>query len=561
MSAFSVKLTNGVRMKKSHFGAVTSPMVHHREWRNRLVIGFAVLAMVASVMVAPLASVASAGTQSGSFGAIPYGDPLQSRCQGMTLGAHVVKVGQIISATTTDGVCGPTGPGNHWTWSVSGVRGCGANATKCVFKAAETNGTYANVCISGANVQGGWSSCDYYGTPAKGRGVVDGYVRDKSGDGVAGVDVTAYGKHSGGSTTGADGWYAMQLRSGDYHVQPSGGPQGKAAPTYVPKYNETTVRDGTTGTADFKLQAEIELSLKFTKSSAPADGLSVVNGTITTTEYGKPLPNVNVKLDAMPSETRDAAVTTAPKASVCSNGSRVWPTGTMSLPDGIDVTINTGTTGVYPFSVTVGTTPGTWTLDAWAYNSNGRLSSDTPAASQTESIDFTSIGSSPLVDFVNELNITEKSNTSLKSAGANSSPLVNALALAASTGSTGAKLGGLGYSLVNAPDGQSILIFPAKDPPMVGQNGVVSPSLRANGADLVLDPARWSSLGGNGLGLADALSTGSIFSLPTLKEFAAGTSTTGWKGTSGSAITPFSTSSFEYLGYGYPGIAEAGACY
>jgi hypothetical protein len=526
--------------------------------RRRLGVALAVLAMIASTMIAPLVATAGAGTQSGSFGALPYGDPIQSRCQGVHVGSHVTEAGKIITATTSAGICGPTGPGNHWTWTVSGISGCKANDTSCTFRAAETDGTYVNVCISGANVQGGWTSCDYYGTPAKGKGVVDGYVKDKSGDPVVGVDVTAYGPHGGGSTTGPDGWYAIQLASGAYHVQPSGGPQGKAPPTYVPKYNDTTVGDGTTGTADFTLQSEIELSLKFTKSSVPADGLSVVNGTITTTQYGKPLPNVNVQLEAMPSETRDASVTTAPKASLCSNGGRIWPTGTMSSPDGIDVTINTGATGTYPFSVTVGTTPGTWSLDAWAYNSNGRLSSDTPAASQTESIRFTPTGSTPLIDFVNELNITEKASTSLQTAGASASSLVNALAQAAGAGG---KLAGLAYSLVNAPDGQSMLVFPAKDPPIVDRSGVVTVAQGTNGDDLVFDPARWSPLGGNALGLADALTTGSIYGLPTVKEFAAGTSVTGWNGTAGSAITPFSTGSFEYLGYGYPGIAEPGACY
>ena len=225
-----------------------------------------------------------------------------------------------------------------WMWEGFGVT--------CVFKAgASTNGQYGLVCINGSNIQGGWQSCDYYGVPGAGMGVLDGSVTDKSGDPVAGMDVTAYGTQSGGATTNATGYYAIQLAAGSYRVLPSGGPQGKSAPSYRPSLTNATVTDGHTTHSDFQLQAAIELQLHFNTSTVPADGLHVVNGLITTTEFGKPLPNVAVQLEVMPGKTAAEAVTGGPRASVCSAGSRVWPTGTMSDPDGFPVDITTDATG------------------------------------------------------------------------------------------------------------------------------------------------------------------------------------------------------------------------
>jgi len=142
------------------------------------------------------------------------------------------------------------------------------------------------------------------------------------------------------------------------------GPQGKSAPSYSPKIIDATAADGATTTADFKLLAGIELQLHFAKSSVPANGTEVVNGTITTTEFGKPLPNVTVQLEVMPGKTAAEAVTSAPRATVCNSGNRLWPTGTMASPDGFPVTVTTDSTGHYDLAITVGTTPGTWRLDA-----------------------------------------------------------------------------------------------------------------------------------------------------------------------------------------------------
>ena len=141
------------------------------------------------------------------------------------------------------------------------------------------------ILINGSNVQGAWQSCDYYGVPGKGVGIIEGTVKDKDGGPVAGAEVKAFGNDNPSTTTGADGYYAMQVKPGSYRIVPSGGPHGKSAPNYVPKFNATTIADGASGTADFKLLAGIELELHFDKSTVAADGLQVVNGTVTTPAF------------------------------------------------------------------------------------------------------------------------------------------------------------------------------------------------------------------------------------------------------------------------------------
>ncbi len=65
-----------------------------------------------------------------------------------------------------------------------------------------------------------------------------------------------------------------------------------------------------------------------------------------------------------------------------------------------------------------------------------------------------------------------------------------------------------------------------------------------------------SSVGANHAGRAEQADD-----LPPLKEFEAATPVQGWKAVAHSKITIFSTS-FEYLGWGYPGVnQQPGACY
>ena len=542
--------------------------VGRRTVRRRLSAGALALAVL-TLTLSAVGSVARAAVPAAGFGPIPYNGTEQSRCQGLSVGSHIVFPGDIVVARTSAGICGGP-PVNHWSWGAGpippGAHGCGENATFCEFKAGGPTNGYGLVCINGANQQGGWQSCSYYGVAGKGVGVIEGHVRDKDGSPVAGVTVTAYGKSGASTTTGADGYYAMQVQPGSYRIVPSGGPHGKSAPVYLPKVNVTSIAAGASGTADFTLQAGIELQLHFDKSAVSADGLQVVDGMITTTEFGKPV-SVGVQLQGMPDMSPTKAVTAGPLAAVCNSGNRVWPTGTLQSPDGSYVTVTTDATGHYSLAIAVGTTPGVWHLNAWAKNTDGTLSTDSAAASDTQSITLSKLPgpTTRLADFRTEFDNAAKSKTTgLEQISQNSNTMVNLLAQTNATKSIATQMGALAFALVNARDGQSVLVFPAAKPPVISPTGVILPS-RANAADLVIDPAEWTGAGlpatvSNAASLQNILDSGLLQRIPTLLEFDTGKTVVGWKTVHNNEVTLFSPS-FEYLGWGYPGIAAAGACY
>ena len=489
----------------------------------------------------------------------------------MTISNHIVFVGQYVQAHANGGICGVTGKDNSWSWAINpgpGVKGCQHDATFCEFKATtSTDQQLAALCINGANVQGAWTSCDYYGVVGDNMGILEGHVKDKDGGPVAGSTIAAYGHPGATTTSDTDGFYAMQLKKGTYQVTPSGGPQGKASPSYTPKIRAAVVVEDRTTTVDFTLDTTIELKLKFAKTTVVANGYEVVDGTVTTTQYGKPLPNVNVQLEVKPDESATKAVTTGARAAVCANGSRVWPTASLNDPSGYPVTVTTSASGTYDFSITVGTTPGKWTLDAWAFNSAGTLSSDVTATSDTKTVDFTTNGSSTLAGFVTELDTAAKStafSTSLNSAAGSANSMWALLSQVTRANTKGIDFGGLAYSLVNAKDGQSLLIFPENHPPLINKAGEIMPGRPGNSADLVYDPAEWTGVGlassvTNAASLPSVLSQGLLSRLPTLAQFDAGSSVAGWKTMKGDEVTLFS-GSFEFDGWGYP-TSTAGACY
>ena len=392
-------------------------------------------------------------------------------------------------------------------------------------------------------------------------------MTDKDGGPVAGAVITAYGHPGATATSGADGYYEMQVKAGSYNVVPSGGSVKHAR--YQPATTQATVTNGSIGTASFKLQTGIELQLKFDKAAVPADGLQVVNGTITTTEGGKPAPNVGVELEVMPGQTALAAVTRAPRASVCSGGSRVWPTGTLADPNGYPVSVTTDATGHYKLAITVGTTPGVWRLNAWAKNANGTLSADPSSAAETQSITFEPLRGTPahLAAFVTQFNSGAKHlpASGFAQISANSNTMVNTLAMATAGDPVGTGLSGLAYALVNGKDGQSVLVFSATHPPVVDRQGEIQPPLAANHDDPVIDPAEWSGLelAANGAivtSLQSVLDAGALPDVPTLAQFDSGAPVLGWKGMPGNVVSIFQPN-FEYLGWGYPGIGQPGACY
>jgi hypothetical protein len=521
-------------------------------------VATAALAVLCGLVMVGTAAAATEGTLGPSPGQI------QSRCAALVLSSHVGFAGKEISATAGPAMPGSCGGGKvTWTWGVGG-KGCQPDSTHCSFRVgASAVAAWESVCIIGTSTQGGWQSCDYYLVPAKGTGIIDGYVKDKDGGPVAGSDITAYGhgygRRGASATTGADGFYAIPVKAGDYAVFPSGGPRGKAAPTYTPSDAHVHISDGSKDEANFELKsAAIELKLDFAKSSVAANGLEVLKGKITTTEFGKPAPNVQVQLDPLPGTSSANLGLRSPRASICYAGARVWPAGTLNDPDYFPVNVTTDATGHYDFTLTVGTTPGTWRLDAWAYDADGKLSTDTTNASDTKSVTFDSTASGKLDAFVSAFNIYARTSTDLQSAATSANAMIPLLAQAKTTDGNAGPVG-YAYALVNAPDGQAMMVFPADQAPSLSKAGDVD-----TGGDLMYDPAEWT---GKGLSASQAnpsllqfvVTQGALPDLPTVTQFDNGTSVTGWAGKHGSHVT-ISTQSFAYLGWGYPS-STPGACY
>ena len=323
--------------------------------------------------------------------------------------------------------------------------------------------------------------------------------------------------------------------------------------------NNTSIAAGATGTADFALEDGIKLQLHLDQARVAADGIQVVNGTITTTYDGTPT-GVGVQLQGMPGVSPTKAVTSGPLAAVCSGTTRVWPPSTTTLQDpyGTFATVTTDSTGHYNFTIAVGTTPGVWSLEAWAKNTAGQLSADA-SAHETQSITFHQLsGPTPAnpKDFATDFDQVAPHTPALTQISQSSNTIVNTLAQTNSTDSINTQLGTFAFALVNARDGQSILIFPANSPPRINPNGVIT-SRPANADDVVIDPAEWTGSGS----LQSVLDSGTLpIQLPTVAEFGTGKIIAGWKTVRGNEITLFSTS-FEFLGWGYFGVGAPGACY
>ena len=200
---------------------------------------------------------------------------------------------------------------NHLDWSVmSGevVSGCGANTTTCDVKVASRGKGWVGV-MNRQNNEAPlifllWNSDQPGGT-------ISGHVQDEDHQGVPGASVTVSGPSGGTSAVQAgSGFYAIDVKAGDYKVVPSGVPKGAGDAQYKPRSASVSMPDGGNARADFTLDTGMKVKLKLTQSSVPADGMTVVSGTLAVTEYGKAVPDAHVLLEPQPSMSYNAAVTT-----------------------------------------------------------------------------------------------------------------------------------------------------------------------------------------------------------------------------------------------------------
>ena len=352
------------------------------------------------------------------------------------------------------------------------------------WQAQGTNGG----CNSGTLVQFTGTVNVYFADP--GFATIHGTVLDKDGQPVAGVEVRADGINGTLGTaigsTDARGSYSLTVKAGSYQLTPSksvtppNAPTTKRALTFAPVNLARTVKSGDIGHADFTLQAGLKVTLTLSSPTVPNNGLTVVTATVATTESGLPLGDVTVSLRPNNSLSPTAAATTGARVTLCgSNATRVWPSGTIANPNGLPFDIVTNKDGVYTFTITVGTVPGSFELTAWARTASGAL--DTGPSAQTDAT-LTVTQQTPLAlgTFTNALFAGRASLGSISNVP---TEMAAQLALAAP---------GYAYAVgQGAQGGPALIVYPADNPPPITPSGEIHGNASGSdhlGDDLVLAP-------------------------------------------------------------------------
>ena len=395
-------------------------------------------------------------------------------------------------------------------------------------------------------------------------GAISGMVTDKDGNPVGGVKVTSYGPSHESVESGPGGLYFMMVKKGSYRVVPDA--TGLKGTTVSPSSKDVSVAPHETATANFVADGGLTVSLSFTKYSAPANGLEVVQGKLETTKFGKPAPGINVSLTVDETDIA-ASLTTDPKVVVCGSSGRVWPSGPniTDLSD-VPVTVTTDAKGDFDFSLTVGTRPGKWSLDAWAKNEDGSLSTDVSRASETKVLDLTSLTPTLSVnDFLTEMNLIKSTSFSQSLTPSNPGAFQALLSQLAATPSQGLKFGGLDYSLVQGNDGYALVISPLTTQFTVESTGEIKltgPVL----SSLIIDPSEWTGASlpaklGNVASIDVMAQAGAIPDIPTVAQWIKGSSLPSWK-LPGQKSMNIVTNSLANYGWAYypPATWPTGYC-
>ncbi len=497
---------------------------------------------------------------------------IQTRNGGFALSSHMVVAGKDLTGRVSNRCLYHNGTDPcpiDWSMMVPLGKikhGCGTNDVTCTIKIPKNapSSAYYVVNVGITSDQGeGWSS-DYYAVVGRDQAVIDGRVLNKERQPVGGVEVAMYGGgHGTGNyevVTAPDGYYQADVKRGTYRVWPSGKSLSRRlAPKFEPERTDVDAQPDHPGKADFTVDIGLVVKLTLSTASVPADGFQIVEGTITTTLLGRPDPNVSLALWPQPSETADAAVSTGTRATVCSNGSRVWPTGMLGSPDGIPADIQTDANGNYQFTLDVGTVPGSFEIEAWAKDSSGALiTHDTADAADEQTLTVAPTGNQPLENFVASYNQVAKATNAAQSIGGDPGSIESTLATLSSTQDntiTNGMFHGYAYALVaGSLRGNAVVIYPAPSPPSVQSGGGVL----ADASDLVLQPGEWQDVPGAAVtGLSNVLQKGLLPPLPTVSAWNQGTISPPWAANEQS-MTLYSQT-FNYFGWPYP-TSASGAC-
>ena len=500
--------------------------------------GVALIAGLAAPTLARADDVSQLGPKPAMCGIGCWGGPGsldESRLGYFTLNPTIVHVGQKVTAHWIK-LGDPNFP-SSWTWPWHG-KGCQRkNSVTCTFKATAPTAGWSVVTIGIDNPINAADSQNVYAVLGKDP-VIDGYVNDKNGGGVGNVSIDITGAHRYHATTSPDGFYSVIVKPGSYAVTAEGGP-GKH-PRYDPKVDQVSVQENQTGSADFTLENGLQVTLKLSSSSVPADGFKVVTGTITATRFGKPAAGQSISLQGLGLDQ------SSPRGTFCSAGSKVWPQGSINDVNDAPATVTTDDKGKYVFQVQVGTVPGAFTIEAWAEDNFGQLvTDDVSDARDKATLTEQSLGSHSAASF---LAGTESLAGSVSTSQADNDAYDEYKLFSALT-TKDSVFGGIGYGYVaSGAGGSSLLIYNAASPPKLRANGSINDPSAS-----IIPVSEW--VGATNLGVE--LQTGRLLGpLPTLGQFLLGSSVPLWN--LQKAEAQVATGSFEGFGWGYPGVT--GGC-
>jgi hypothetical protein len=379
--------------------------------------------------------------------------------------------------------------------------------------------------------------------------VIKGSVRienDKgipaSASGVPGATVQISGP--GGKKTakvGATGTYSAQFKkAGSYSVFPRVPEKiahGGRSPVKPPS-REVNVKLGDSATADFTVKDPLRISIELSRDHVQADGTQTVKATIKAEADGKPVSGQDISLRPFDGATTPIHQLPVP-ATICraGRGARLWPEpparpGAEAGP----VDVVTGGDGAVELTISVGTIPGDFALEAWAADGKGKLDTehnilDVSPEAHLKVAPLPGGGS-----FESELTRLVKSDQSLALA-TKSAALAEQLAALTADG----KLTGSDFAPIRSLGGtkyEAVLVYPVGGRIPLAADGTIE--VGAPGGVL-------------GTAKLDKLARAGLKPLPSLADWLAG-SNNDWRewfpGVAG-PVKP-DVDGYTYLGYPYP---------
>ncbi len=469
-----------------------------------------------------------------------------------TVSPHILRVGQVMHGKAKEFA------GQHvngWSWPAPFH--CRPNAPTCRARLTAPTHGWAIATMSWANNIGRAITQDAYAVVGKHDAILQGYVRDRAGDGVGGITLHMSRRHSSyrrKTVTGGDGYFSARLKPGSYLVRPVSRSHHKDR--FKPGKVTKRLRRGHNTRADFTLLVGLKVTLRATTTAIPADGSSRAIVVAHAERDGKPVKGVAMKIWAGGSPAQPDSPARTPGLMCLANGSRLWPDGhRFEVGNATHRKATTDDKGDVAFYVIAGTKPGALEVIAWALDSRGDLRTrDLSDVSDDLAIGLAAVGGGGLGQFRSNLQTYAASNHPSFS----SSATAVAAQLAAIGRQPGTGLGGLAYSPIRRQGNseQAVLVTasePAPSPPSLVDSGRVggSPSLVVPIQKLSL--AIRSAYGG----FSGATAAGQLPPFPTLAEWEAG-SKPGWELQPGLATSGAPLASWTWFGWPYPAKGVCG---